>query len=176
MSFLKESKIIYIFALFGLLSLIFSFVDIIFDLELMFVSIALFIVLFVLLVITIIIRRKKSENKINAIFQFKKALKGGLFHFKCPFCEGFFAIKKSKYNNKKSVKLTCPDCGKVGIISPEPSYIENEIPEKKSIKASFKCNNCGEGISVWAEGSDLYKNMHVYSCPFCGKGQSMDKH
>ena len=39
------------------------------------------------------------------------------------------AIKKSKSNNKKTVKMTCPDCGVIGVISPNPAFIEEEIPE-----------------------------------------------
>ncbi|GAH17075.1 unnamed protein product, partial [marine sediment metagenome] len=36
--------------------------------------------------------------------------------------------------------MTCPDCGAIGVISPNPAQIEEEIPEKKSIKANFKCD------------------------------------
>jgi predicted RNA-binding Zn-ribbon protein involved in translation (DUF1610 family) len=49
------------------------------------------------------------------------------------------------------------------------------IPEKKSIKANFKCNLCGEGITVWAEGTDLFKDMYIHSCPFCGEDQTMKR-
>ena len=37
------------------------------------------------------------------------------------------------------------------------------IPEKKSIKANFKCEVCNEGLTIWAEGTDLYNKLHVYS-------------
>ena len=109
------------------------------------------------------------------IEEFEKRLEGGLYHFKCPTCKGIFAIKKSKGNNKKPTKMTCPDCGAIGVISSSPCQIEEVIPEKKSVKANFKCNICGEGITIWAEGTDLYKNVNVYSCPFCGEKKPLTR-
>ncbi len=35
---------------------------------------------------------------------------------------------------------------------------EEEIPEIKSIKANFICNICGEGITIWAEGTEMINN------------------
>jgi len=115
----------------------------------------------------------KFKGKTDTIEEFEKTLKGRLYHFKCPSCNGIFAIKKSKSNNKKPVKMTCPDCGAMGIISPNPVCTEEEIPEKKSLKANFKCKRCGEGLTIWAEGTDLYEELHVYSCPYCGEKDTM---
>ncbi len=109
------------------------------------------------------------------IAEFEKRLKGGLYHFKCPSCSGIFAIKKSKSSDEKSVEMTCPDCGMIGVIPSNPSYIEEEIPEKKSIKTSFKCLTCGEAIAVWAEGASLHNDIQVFSCPFCGIEKPLKK-
>ena len=37
----------------------------------------------------------------------------------------------------------------------------------------FTCNKCGEFISIWAEGVDLFSNVQIYSCPYCGQKKSM---
>jgi len=120
-------------------------------------------------------KKKKLETFINPFKEFEKSLTGQLYHFKCPNCEGFFAIKKSKSNNKKTIKLTCPDCGIIGVIPPDPFLIEEEIPKKKSIKVNFICNICGEGITIWAEGTEMINNTQVFSCPFCGRLNTMNK-
>jgi len=134
--------------------------------QLTLVGILILIVIIIILVNFIKkIKKPKTQAKVE---EFEKSLKGGLFHFKCPTCKGIFALKKSKSNDEKPVKMTCPDCGMVGVIPPKPKSCEEEIPEKKSVKANFKCPSCGEGITVWAEGSELYNDLYVFSCPFCG--------
>lgn len=135
------------------------------------------IFLFIILsfLIHIFLKKKKVRIFINSIEEFKKSLTGPLFHFKCPICNGIFAIKKSKGDNKKSIKMTCPDCGRIGVIPPNPVLIEEGIPEKKSLKVNFRCNNCGEGITIWAEGTDLFDNIQVFSCSFCGKTNTMNR-
>jgi predicted RNA-binding Zn-ribbon protein involved in translation (DUF1610 family) len=108
--------------------------------------------------------------------EFEKTLHGGLFHFKCPVCYGYFAVKKSKQNNNKLVRMNCPDCGTIGVIPPQSAtVVEEEIPEKKSIGINFRCGSCGEGITVWAEGAELHSDLNVYSCPFCGTDQTMER-
>lgn len=175
MSWIKESGPFVVLSILGLGVMVFSIYDIIFDKGWMLFLLASFAVLIILVLVFIIFRYRREQVEINSIGEFEKTLKGGLFHFKCPTCTGIFAVKKSKSNDEKPIKMTCPDCGGIGVVPPNPISIEEEIPEKKSIKANFKCNSCGEGITVWAEGADLYKNMHVYSCPFCGRDQTMDK-
>ncbi len=125
--------------------------------------------------ILIYIKQNYTKKLIGNIEEFKKTLKGGLNHFKCPNCKGIFAIKRSKNNNKKPIKMTCPDCGILGIIPSNPLCIEEEIPEKKSLKTNFKCLICGEEITIWAEGTDLYNNTQVFSCPFCGTKKPLKK-
>jgi predicted RNA-binding Zn-ribbon protein involved in translation (DUF1610 family) len=164
-----------ILSLLGLIVLVFSIFDVIYDWKLILLSIVLYIVLFILILLVIYLRSKKEIPSITTVEEFEKRLKGGLYHFKCPTCSGIFAIKKSKSNNKKYIKMTCPDCGAIGHIPPNPAVIEEEIPEKKSIKASFECTLCGEGITVWAEGTELYKDVSVYSCPFCGEKKSLKR-
>ena len=127
-----------------------------------------YIVLFLILVILLIFFYRTKFTPALSIEEFEKTLKGGLFHFKCQICGGIFAIKKSRANNKKKVKMNCPDCGAMGIIPENPLCIEEDIPEKKSTKAVFRCKICGEGVTIWAEGSDLYSNTQVFTCPFCG--------
>ena len=175
MRFMKSSWPFIIIIILGLCVLIYSLYDIIYDKEWMIRTFATYALIFVIIIVLIVYRLQKKEVTIVSVEEFEKTLKGGLYHFKCPTCSGIFAIKKSKSNNKKFVKMTCPDCGAIGVISPHPAQIEEEIPEKKSIKANFKCHICGEGITVWAEGTDLYSDMHVYSCPFCGDKEPLKR-
>lgn len=132
-------------------------------------------ILQIILVIFLIFFRKQKQVFINPFKEFEKSITGPLFHFKCPICKGIFAIKKSRGNNKKNIKMTCPNCGKIGVVPSNPTYVEEEIPEKKSIKANFRCKTCNEGITVWAEGTDLYRNIQVFSCPFCGETDTMNR-
>lgn len=143
------------------------------SLHLMILGLYSIIIIFLLIIILRVIFER--SRIVYSVEEFEKTLKGGLYHFKCPVCGGFFAIKKSKSNNKKDVKITCPDCGTPGIIPSNPMVIEEKIPEKKSVKANFKCIRCGERITIWAEGTDLFKNITVYTCPFCGIEKPMKK-
>ena len=174
MSWFKEAGLFYLLIILGLCVLIFSIYDIIFDKGLIIVVLPIYAVILIVTIIAILLKSQKDVKlTTDVVEEFEKTLKGGLYHFKCPTCNGIFAVKKSKSNNKKYVKMTCPDCGVVGVIPPNPNQIEEEIPEKKSIKANFQCNSCGEGITVWAEGTELYKRMYVFSCPFCGEAETM---
>lgn len=175
MSFIKSRWPLIILVLLGLCVFIITIYDTIFNKEWKIYLIASYIVLIVLLILTILLRRRKPKKQIGVVEQFEKTLKGGLYHFKCPTCSGIFAIKKSKSNDKKSVKMSCPDCGVIGFIPPHPVCIKGDIPKKKSIKANFRCIYCGEGITVWAEGKELYNDMIVYSCPFCGVEKRLDR-
>jgi len=169
MNMKKYSWLFYLLIIVGLFVMLFSIFDIIYAKDLIYVSIGLYCAIIVIIFLMIFFGvEKKEEQPEITIEEFEKRLKGGLYHFKCPTCHGIFAVKKSKGNNKKYVKMACPDCGALGVIPPNPAQIEAVIPEKKSLKANFKCNNCGEGVTVWAEGSELNKNVNVYSCPFCG--------
>ena len=175
MKFLTKSNVFILLCVLAFWALVFAVYDIVFNKGWMIAILASFALIILLAFIFIFLVFKKDETTIDTIEEFEKSLKGGLFHFKCPSCEGIFAVKKSKSNDDKTIKMTCPDCGVVGIVPKNPKVVEEEIPEKKSIKANFRCNSCGEGVTIWAEGSDLYKNMHVYCCPYCGKEDSMDK-
>ncbi|MCK4332811.1 MAG: hypothetical protein KAV40_04455 [Thermoplasmatales archaeon] len=136
---------------------------------------ALYGILIILSVVLVSLSSKKKPTEFNHVAkEFKKTLEGKLYHFKCPSCNGIFAIKKSKRDNKKPFKLTCPDCGNIGTISPTPKLVVEKIPKQKSVKTSFKCKKCGEFVSIWAEGTDLFHEMQIHSCPYCGKKQSMD--
>ena len=166
-----------IFLLLMLLSfwiLFFSFWDIINDKGWILPVIGAYAVVLILSIILIILSLKSPTTE-GTIEEFEKTLKGKLYHFKCPDCEGIFAIKKSKRNNKKPFKMNCPDCGRVATIPPTPKRIEGEIPEKKSVNVNFKCNSCGEGVTVWAEGAELCPDVDVYSCPYCGIENNMKR-
>jgi predicted RNA-binding Zn-ribbon protein involved in translation (DUF1610 family) len=159
----------------GFWVLFFSFWGVIFGEDWSYIFLASYAVLIVFSLFLIFIKYRKQKDVDTNVEEFEKTLKGSLSHFKCPKCNGVFALKKSKLNNKKYFKMTCPDCGQVAIISPKPKFIEQEIPEKKSANVEFKCANCGEGVTIWAEGSDLYPAVHVYSCPFCGMDKTMGR-
>ena len=175
MKWIKSSWPFIIIIIIGLCILIFSVYDIIYDKDWMIRTFAAWGLLVIITIVVIFLRFKKEEVPEGTVEEFEKTLKGGLYHFKCPTCNGIFAIKKSKSNNKKPVKMTCPDCGAMGFIPSHPAQIEEEIPEKKSIKANFRCNTCGEGITVWAEGTELHKNVYVCSCPFCGEEEPLKR-
>ncbi len=104
---------------------------------------------------------KKTAVSKDIVEEFEKTLEGKLYHFKCPTCQGIFAIKKSSRNNKKPFTLTCPDCGTIGKISSSPPVIVEEIPEQKSENIKFKCKSCGERVSIWAEGTDLVQDIQI---------------
>jgi len=131
--------------------------------------------LLIFLSILLILLRPQQKIGRGTIEEFEKTLAGKLYHFKCQTCDGVFALKKSKKNNKKPVKMTCPDCGAIGYIPATPRSIEGEIPEKKSVNVNFKCRSCGEWIAIWAEGTDLHPNLSIYSCPYCGESETMKK-
>jgi len=178
MSWIKSKWPFFLLTFSALWIMIISIFDVIFDKGWMNIVIAVYAIILVLVIFLIFIRsiETREETKdIDIISEFEKTLKGGLYHFKCPTCTGIFAIKKSKRNDKKYVKMTCPDCGAIGIIPPYPAQQEEEIPEKKSIKVNFRCNKCGEGITIWAEGTELYQGVHVFSCPYCGDEETMEK-
>lgn len=175
MTWIKGPWPFFLLVFFGFCVMVFSIWDVIFDKGLINVIVAFYVIILVLLIFVIFLRSLKTAATIDILEEFEKTLKGGLHHFKCPTCEGIFAVKKSRKNDQKHVKMTCPDCGAIGIIPPNPKNIEEEIPEKKSVKVNFKCNTCGKGITIWAEGTKLYQNTHVYSCPYCGEEETMKR-
>ena len=156
------------------LVLFFSFWDILYS-ENWEMSIGVLYGILIILVLLMILSRSMKKNTVVSpnVQEFEKTLKGQLHHFKCPNCNGIFAIKKSKQNNKKTFTLTCPDCGHVGTISSSPQIVVEEVPEKKSVNKNFTCTSCGEWVSIWAEGATLYPDIQIYSCPYCGVKQSM---
>lgn len=157
----------------ALVVLLFSLWDIIYHEQWLERIIALYVILFILTLLFLATNAKKKPTDIKNVEEFEKSLKGKLHHFKCPSCGGIFAIKKSQQNNKKAFTLTCPDCGMTGTIPAKPSKVIEEIPEKKSVHKTFKCNACGESIMIWSEGKDIVSDVTVYSCPYCGAKQQL---
>ena len=110
MKWIKSSWPFVIIVIIGLCILIFSIYDITNAKDWMIRTFAAWGLLIVITIVVIFFRLKKEEAPAITVEEFEKTLKGGLYHFKCPTCSGIFAIKKSKSNNKKYVKMTCPDC------------------------------------------------------------------
>lgn len=159
--------------IFACMVLIFSLWDIIYHEKWLERIIALYGILIILCVLFLVSKEKKNLFAGTVVEDFEKSLSGKLQHFKCPSCGGLFAIKKSNLNNKKPFRLTCPDCGETGIVSSNSEKILEEIPEKKSMYKKFICEYCGEWMMVWAEGTDIIKDVQVYSCPYCGTKQDL---
>jgi len=156
------------------MTLFLSIFDILYGKDWLQIILALYAVLIIFAIFLLFIKpAKKSEESEGIVEEFEKTLEGKLYHFKCPECNGIFAIKKSKNNDKKPFTLTCPDCGNVGKISANPAVVVEKIPKHKSENIKFKCKSCGERVSIWAEGADLVQNVEIYSCPYCGEKQSM---
>ncbi|MEF8879410.1 MAG: hypothetical protein V5A64_03350 [Candidatus Thermoplasmatota archaeon] len=155
---------------------IFSFINILYGKNWGDILLAAYFLLFILGFTIFFVASSKILSKSSSIEEFEKTLKGGLYHFKCPHCNGVFAIKKSTGENKNALKMNCPDCGKTGII---PGYqtmvVEEEIPEKKSPGVNFRCNRCNERLTIWAEGANIHPDLKVFNCPFCGEQEAMGK-
>lgn len=171
-----EKNIVFVLiSLIGFVVFVLTFYDILLDKDWAISLIAIYIILFVILFMFIFYYIRKRLTSVLSIEEFEKTLKGGLFHFKCQVCDGIFAIKKSRGNDQKKLRMECPDCGAIGIIPKNPACIKEDIPEKKSTKAVFRCKTCGEGITIWAEGKDLYNEPRVLNCPFCGVKKPLNR-
>lgn len=154
--------------IFAFLVLIFSLWDIIYNEQWLERIAALYSILIILCILFLVSKEKKKPAVTKSVDAFEKSLQGKLQHFKCPSCNGIFAIKKSKRNNKKPFQLTCPDCGMTGHVPTQPLKTLEEIPEKKSVHKRFTCEHCGEWMMIWAEGTEIIPDVRVYSCPYCG--------
>ena len=174
MTILNRSNLPFIgIIIFACMVLIFSLWDIIYNEQWLERIIALYGILIILCVLFLVSKEKKNLFAGTMVEESEKSLSGKLQHFKCPSCEGLFAIKKSNLNNKKPFRLTCPDFGETGIVTSNSEKIFEDIPEKKSIYKKFICEHCGEWMMVWAEGTDIIQDVQVYSCPFCGTKQGL---
>jgi len=116
----------------GIITLITSLWDIIYKNGWRQQILAGYMILILLDLVLISIRVEiKSTNELNRpIKEFEKTLQGKLYHFQCPNCHGIFAVKKSSKNNKKAMKLTCPDCGMVGVIPISPKSKKRDSSTK----------------------------------------------
>ena len=174
MKVLYRKLLFIVIILLSIIVLFSSLFDIVYGGEWLQIILSVYAVLIIFTIMLLFLTStKKTTGSKDIVEEFEKTLEGKLYHFKCPNCQGIFAIKKSSRNNKKPFTLTCPDCGTVGKISSSPPVVVEEIPEQKSENIKFKCKNCGERVSIWAEGTDLVKGIQIYSCPYCGEKQSM---
>ena len=177
MKFLQSRFPFLIIFLLAIISLIVAVWDLLNENKLYLQIYAAFGILIFLSIILISYKHFQKPFRVDqkTVTEFEKSLKGRLTHFKCSNCYGVFAIKKSKRNNKKEVKLTCPDCGTVGVIPAKPKVIQEVIPEQKSSSVRFQCDNCNEWLTLWAEGSKLYDQIKIQSCPYCGVKRNLHK-
>ena len=174
MKLIHRKLLFLVIILLSIVVLFSSLFDIVYGNEWLQTILAIYAVLIIFTIVLLFLSptKKIAESK-DIVEEFEKTLEGKLYHFKCPNCQGIFAIKKSSRNNKKPFTLTCPDCGTIGKISSSPPVVIEEIPKQKSENIKFKCKNCGEKVSIWAEGTDLVQDIQIYSCPYCGEKQSM---
>lgn len=176
MNWFKTKFPFFLIVLIGFCVLFLLIYNVIYDWNMTNFFLSLLIVFILVALFLLFLRNLMVLGFEKSVEEFAKTLHGGLFHFKCPRCNGVFAIKKSKKNNKKAVKMKCPHCGRIGVIPGKSSMIlEEEIPEKKSLATNFKCINCGEGLTVWAEGGSLYHDVDVITCPYCGMERTLKK-
>lgn len=160
---------------FSSLLLVLSLIDIVFFSSSFFISVfvsyGFVVVLLSFLVVSLsLIPAKKNMG----LSQFQKALRGGLYHFCCCRCGGMFAVKRSRYNDRRSFFLSCPVCGRQGrTIVGNAFFSVDSIPVDKSAPFRFACKSCGEYVSLWVEGSVPSKQNELLSCPYCGEFDSM---
>lgn len=172
----EDSGLYALIALLGFWVMFFSIWDILFYKQWLVSIVTAYVILFLLLFIVLFYRHQMPvKTKKELVEEFEKKLKGSLHHFKCPNCMGFFAIKKSKSNDEKPVQMTCPGCGAIGILNPDSVCIEAELPERKSIGLNLQCKHCGEGVTVWAEGSEMHPTVSILTCPYCGEDKPLSK-
>ncbi|RLF40014.1 MAG: hypothetical protein DRN12_06180, partial [Thermoplasmata archaeon] len=127
-----------------------------------------------LLVLTVFLFQIYSSKLVKREL-FRISLHGKLYHFRCPICNGIFAVKESRKNGRKPLILRCPICGSIGRVEFFHPVTHNTLPVEKSDGINFTCNSCGEKLTVWAEGRDLNPNIEVFSCPFCGSFKPLRK-
>jgi predicted RNA-binding Zn-ribbon protein involved in translation (DUF1610 family) len=154
---------------------LFSIWQIIYGKDALHLVLILYSCVFVSILILFLLSHFFAPGRKKRILTFEKTLKGGLYHFQCPHCQGIFAIKESMYVDKKSVLMTCPDCGYLARIPPMPPVIKAAIPQKKSGNVRFQCQQCGESLRIWAEGTTIHPGLKVLSCPFCGSKKPLKR-
>lgn len=158
----------------GCLVFMLSLWDLFFEKGLKQLSFILYLILLILLLFLYgLIGGKQSRQDLVTLFE--KTLQGKLYHFKCPRCQGIFAVKESMYNDHNPILLTCPDCGNPGKILPHHQFAVEKIPLKKSKNVLLRCSQCGESLKIWAEGTRLYPYVKVFSCPFCGSQKPLNR-
>ncbi len=162
--------------IFSFLVFLLSIFDILMNVNVPSLIFILYMILFGAAFIIFLLSSNRFTFKENYIKTFTKTLYGGLYHFQCPSCKGIFAIKESMYNTKGETIITCPDCGHLGKISSSPPKTIGLIPEKKSKNVLFKCLYCGESLKIWAEGTDIYPKLKVFSCPYCGREKRLKEY
>jgi len=154
---------------------LFSLLVLLFEGEGTYLPFLFYAVLFVLLLFLFVLRRILYPLKKAIISEFRKTLRGGLYHFKCLHCHQVFALKESMYREKTSILMNCPICGKIGKVPSSPPLIVGLIPKVKSDKIIFQCIQCKESVNIWAEGAPISEEIKIYNCPFCGWNEPMKR-
>lgn len=171
---LSQSRLLLRLIILGaILILLTTILDILLELQWLQSVIGIYGILLLLVIVLLFIILTQSKKPVDPISNFKKKLEGKLCHYQCPHCNGIFAIKKSKLNNNLTYSMTCPECGLLGSISPNPKKVFFQIPKTKSKSIHFRCGTCGESVTIWAEGSSVLKKVNIFSCPYCGQMHSM---
>ena len=172
---MKNARFYFYFLLFifSVTVFVFTIGDIIWNMNASFFIFILYILLFISIFVISLFPLKQEGRYKDEIQSFHQTLSGRLFHFKCPSCQGIFALKESMYNNDGATIITCPDCGNLGRINASPPRTLDCIPQKKSKNVLFKCGYCGERLWIWAEGTELYPQLQVFSCPYCGRKRKL---
>ena len=173
---IKNKKLLFVIIILILVVLFFTVWDIFYDEQLVqlfdFISerqmlqrmLILYAILAIFTILVIYLQTKKkyvTTSRSRRIFE--KSAGNKSTHFICPKCNEIFMIKKLKSNEDSSFITTCPCCGAIGRIPPMP----------KSLEIKFECTNCGEQVAIWPGVTESSQKVIVYSCPYCGKKQTM---
>ena len=174
---IRQTLFLFFFLFFVVSVFIFglSLWDILFNVNITSIVFFSYLILFGGAFVLFLLKTMSDSDAEDMVSLFTKTLHGRLFHFQCPICRGFFAIKESMRHGKAKTVISCPDCGHLGAIHPFPAKMIGKIPDKKSGNVLFKCLYCGESLRIWAEGTDLHPHLKVYNCPFCGNRSSLRK-
>lgn len=138
--------------------------DFISDRQMLVRLIILYCILTIFIIIVVFSQTKKKYDSISRTRRiYEKIIGHKYYQFKCPKCKEIITIKKLKNNANSSLITSCPSCGTIG-----------RIPLPKTSEIKFECNNCGEQVTLWTSRTNISHEVKLYSCPYCGKRQTMN--
>ena len=81
----------------------------------------------ILIIFAIVLIYSRMAKKSWAVLYrgriFDESLEDKLRHFKCPNCNRIFTIKKTKGDENRSFKITCPSCRTIGLVPSKPKSV-----------------------------------------------------